>query len=214
MSKIDDYIWEKAILDTDFALKMEKIRKIDAIEMYIPKLVGHLYIHRYVYDNEILVPKRAKDQIDNLISNGFATIVDAETIKKESPLKSLLYQQTIHLLEKSDPETKENGKNWGETVSASYAHIQSIPHILSDEGSFQGFLDEHINSNSANGITVVRIRDFILGMKEKKMKRRDAYAIWYLANEDKSDPKKLERAKIIFHEDLWPKVVEPVIEET
>ncbi|MGE7869294.1 hypothetical protein ACQKNO_24520 [Bacillus paramycoides] len=204
MSLSDDYLWENAMLDTDFALKMEKVRKINAIEEYIPKLVGHLYIHHYVYENEILVPRRVKEQIDKLVFLGRATIVDAETIKKEDPVSAMLYQQSIHLLETSDPDTRENGKNWGETVSVAYAHIKGIRYILSDEKSLQEVIDDKINSGSENDIKVVRLVDFICGMKEKNLSRKDAFAIWNFAHQDKDDPKKLEWAKSVFRENLWP----------
>lgn len=199
MSETDEYLWEKAMLDTDFALKMEKVNKINAIEKYIPKLVGHLYIHHYVYNNEILVPKRVKTQIDQLVSIGRATIVDAEKIKQEDPVSAMLYQQSIHLLETRDPITRENGKNWGETVSAAYAHIKGISYILSDERGLQELLDESINSGSEGDIQVLRVCDFILGMKEKNLPRKDAWAIWCCAYSEN-----MQWAKEIFKKELWP----------
>lgn len=51
MTGMIDWIWEKAILDADFAIKLEKVQKFKAIEKYIPQLVNKLYIHRYVYNN-------------------------------------------------------------------------------------------------------------------------------------------------------------------
>ncbi|WP_337051072.1 hypothetical protein [Priestia megaterium] len=203
MNNHENYIWPKAILDADFALKMEKVKKINAIEEYIPQLVGHLYIHRYVYENEILVPYRVKEQLQKLIGKGVASIVDAETLKQANPLNAHLYQQTINLLTGQNSKTKVNGKNWGETVSSAYAHISSIPFILSDEIDLQQLLDSNINGVDRD-ITVIRLRDFILGMKEKNLSRKDAYAIWLFAKQDKKDRSKLERAKVTFQEDLWP----------
>lgn len=60
MTGMIDWIWEEAMLDTDFALKLEKVQRFNAIEQYIPQLINNLYIYRYVYDNEILIPKRTK----------------------------------------------------------------------------------------------------------------------------------------------------------
>ncbi|UZH06065.1 hypothetical protein [Heyndrickxia coagulans] len=75
---MNDYLWDKAILDTDFALKLERVQKINALEKYLPFLIGHTYVHRYVYENEILIPKRTKVQINHLIEKGKASIGLAE----------------------------------------------------------------------------------------------------------------------------------------
>lgn len=198
-----DWIWEKAILDADFAIKLEKVQKFKAIEKYIPQLVNKLYIHRYVYNNEILMPKRTKAQIDKLIEDGNAVIVGAEVLQIDAH-KSMIYQQTIQHLEKVDPETKANGKNWGEIVSVAYAFASGIPFILSDERELQDLLDDELNSGTDKDIHVIRLKDFIVGMKEKGLSRKEAYAIWCFAHLDERDKTKLERAKLVFQKDIWP----------
>ena len=42
-----DWIWEKAILDADFAIKLEKVQKFKAIEKYIPQLVNKPEFRKY-----------------------------------------------------------------------------------------------------------------------------------------------------------------------
>ncbi|OXS56542.1 hypothetical protein B1A99_19630 [Cohnella sp. CIP 111063] len=197
-----DWIWEEAILDTDFALKLEKVKKFNAIEKYIPLLVKKLYIHRYVYENEILMPKRTKDQIDKLVESDRAVIVDAESLHYDA-YKSLIYQQTIQHLEKVDPETRENGKNWGETVSVAFAFASGIPFILSDERELQELLNKELNSGTDKDILVIRLRDFIEAMKERGLSRKEAYAMWCFAHQDERDKAKMERAKSVFQNDIW-----------
>ena len=80
-----------AIIDADIAIKLGRFEKVKVIEKYIPRLVGVLYIHRHVYDKEIQEPSIAKEQIDTLIKNGHAIIVDVNTLNQEDPVK------TIHL---------------------------------------------------------------------------------------------------------------------
>jgi hypothetical protein len=197
-----DWIWEEAILDTDFALKLEKVRKFNAIEKYIPQLVKKLYIHRYVYDNEILMPKRTKDQIDKLLDNDNAIIVDAEALRHDA-YKSMIYHQTIQHLEKVDPETRPNGKNWGEIVSTAYAFASGIPFILSDERDLQELLNDELNSGTDKDILVIRLKDFIVGMKEKGLSRKEAYAMWCFAHQDERDKAKMDWAKNVFQKDIW-----------
>lgn len=204
MTGMIDWLWEEAMLDTDFALKLEKVQRFNAIEQYIPQLINNLYIHRYVYDNEILIPKRTKKQIDTLIAQGHARIVDAETLRNEDPRKAIIYQQTILHLEGSDPVTRPNGKNWGEIVSIAYAFATGIYYILSDERDLQQMLDYELNSGTARDIHVIRLRNFILGMKEKGLSRKEAYAIWCYAHQDDRDKAKMEWAKSTFRDDIWP----------
>jgi hypothetical protein len=198
-----NWIWNEAMLDTDFALKLEKVRRFNAIEDFLPQLVNLVIIHRYVYENEILMPLRTKEQIDTLVKRGQAKIVDAETLKQEDPQKLIIYQQTIQHLEKADPKTRRNGKNWGETVSIAYAFAIGIPSILSDERALQKLLDDEINSGTNNDLKVIRLQDFILGMKEKGLSRKAAYAIWCLAHQDDREKEKMEWAKSIFQQDMW-----------
>lgn len=197
-----DWIWEEAMLDADFALKLEKIQRFNAIEKYIPLLVKKLYIHRYVYENEILMPKRTKDQIAKLIELDKAFIVDANSLRHDT-YQSLIYIQTIQQLEKMDPETRINGKNWGETVTIAFAFAKGIPFILSDERELQELINHQLNSGTCTDITVIRLRRFVEGMKERGLSRKEAYAIWCFAHSDERDKAKLDKAKRAFQNDIW-----------
>ncbi|GLB61874.1 hypothetical protein [Cytobacillus sp. NCCP-133] len=68
--EMTDYKWDRVIIDADFAIKMNKSTDVHAIQDYIPLFVGMLSIHEHVYENEILVPKRTRDQVDVLIKQG------------------------------------------------------------------------------------------------------------------------------------------------
>lgn len=48
-------------------------------------------MHKYVYENELLTPKNAKVQIDNLIKCGTIEILDEDKLDK---LEKLIYNQT------------------------------------------------------------------------------------------------------------------------
>lgn len=202
MTGMTECIWKEAILDTDFALKLEKAKQFNAIEEYIPRLVHKLFVHQYVYENEILVPKRTKEQINYLVNQGRAVIVDAQSLKIENPLAAKIYQQTITHLEKVAPETRYKGKNWGETVSIAYARATVIPFIISDESELQLLLDEEVNSDSETDLFVIRLRDFIIGMKDMGLKRKEAYIIWCAAHQ--GNKRIIEWVKREFKEELWP----------
>src|SRR5690554_8058072 len=118
--EMTEYKWDKAIIDTDFALKMNNLRDCNAIVEYLSAFVEKLYIHEYVYENEILTPKRTKDQINELVEQGKAEIVNISYFDRDEYSK-MIYKDTINLLKTADPDTIERRKNWGETLSIAFA---------------------------------------------------------------------------------------------
>lgn len=195
--------WEHALLDADFSLKLGIIENVNAIEEYVGNLVGKVYIHRHIYDTEILTPRRVKQQIDTLISQGKAEIVDLSTLPSE--LEKNLYNSTITILANADPLTKKNGKNWGETVSLAYAKTSGIPYFLSDEKDLQAFADEHLNTDLDEDVKIIRIRDFILAMKEAGYTRKETQFVWLVANFDSTKRDESSKwAKEVFKNQLWP----------
>ncbi|MDR7000090.1 hypothetical protein [Neobacillus niacini] len=187
---MSSHIWPKAILDADFAIKLGRIEKYKVIEKLLPVYIEKLLIHEYVYYNEILTPRNAKEQIDKLIESGHAEIVNGDTISKLGPLSLILYEDTIEKLRK-EKNTRENGSHWGEIVSIAFAQTAKIPYFLSDESDQQAF----INHNFSTPIQVVRIENLVQIIKQTGGKRKDALLIWTLAGYSK------ER----FNGDLWPK---------
>lgn len=182
------YVWPAAILDADFAIKLGRLKKYKIIEDILPNYVGELLIHEYVYENEVLTPKEAKEQIDTLIKSGRAEIVNEDTIAKLGTLSFMIYEDTIEKLRR-EKKTRENGSHWGEIVSIAFAQTANIPYFLSDETDQQAF----INSNFSSPIQVVRIEDLVLTMKALGGRRKDALMIWAIAGYSK------ER----FNNELW-----------
>lgn len=195
--------WEKALLDADFSFKLGQLTNMNVIEDYIGELVGTIYMHRHIYEREILTPRSVKEQIDRLVAKGKAEIVDLSTLP--SPLEKSLYHEMVTLLKSADAETKELGKNWGETVSLAYAKVSGIPYFLSDEKSLQTLADEYLNTDEQHSITIISLKDFVLALKEAGYKRKECQMLWLVAN---FDPLRKEQsrewAKKVFNEELWP----------
>lgn len=189
MNNSNTYIWPVAILDADFAIKVGRIKKYNILEDILPNYIGKLLIHEYVYENEVLSPRGAKNQIDALIKKSRAEIVNEETIAKMGKLALTIYENTIEKLRRVK-NTRENGNHWGEIVSIAFAQTVNIPYFLSDETGQQSF----INENFSSPIQVVRIEDLVRTIKETGGKRKDALLIWTIAGYGK------ER----FNDDLWP----------
>ena len=195
--------WEKSLLDSDFSFKLGQLTSVNVIEDYVGALVGKIYIHRHIYEQEILTPRSVKEQIDRLIAKGKAEVVDLSTLP--SPLEKSLYHEMVTLLKSADAETKELGKNWGETVSLAYAKVSGIPYFLSDEKSLQAVADEYLNTDAQHSITIIRLRDFIMALKEAGYKRKECQLLWLVANFDPSRKQQSrDWAKKVFNEEIWP----------
>ncbi|EKN67980.1 hypothetical protein P9E76_18675 [Schinkia azotoformans] len=180
MDNLQSYIWPKAILDADFAIKLGRLRKYKIIENILPNYVGNLLIHEYVYKNEILTPKDTKDQIDSLIYDKRAEIVNEEKLAKLGAVFLTLYQDIIEKLRKSK-KTREHGSHWGEIVSIAFAQTANIPYFLSDETDQQSFINEHFTSPTQ----VIRIENLVQTIKKQGGKRKDALLIWTIAGYSK-----------------------------
>lgn len=190
-----------AIIDADFAIKVGKTEVINVIGDLLPQFCQKLYVHRHVFENEILFPARIKQRIQVLLDAGFAEVVDREYVELNGGLLAVeIYDATVEMLRNADEETEENGKNWGEVVSLALAKALNFPVLLSDEARAQLMIDEYLNLNEEqedeNNIRVVRIEDFVLWMRDNGLARKHGKVLW-IASE-----KPLDR-----FEHIWPKAI-------
>jgi len=78
----------------------------------LPKFCGKLYVHRHVFENEILFPSLVKQRINDLLSANLAEVVDRESVEQRGgPLALEVYDATVEMLRNADKKTEENGKN-------------------------------------------------------------------------------------------------------
>lgn len=147
-------------------------------------LIETLIIHEYVFSKEILYPQTVRQQLKSLVNSGKAVLVNRETILNGYPERLVTYDNTIKLLRDHMKDTRQNGKNWGEILSLSYAKAMGIPYILSDESELQAVVDSVLNLgdediSDPDDIKVLRISDFIKLMKASgNFERRFARATW------------------------------------
>jgi hypothetical protein len=122
---------DKVIIDADFTLKLGKLNKYKIIEDYLPEYAEQIYIHEHIYRNEILNPPSVRYQIDKLIENGRAIIVNRNYILAENPEAVVIYEDTQDLLSQNIEESVDGHKNWGEIVSIAFANSMGINYFLS-----------------------------------------------------------------------------------
>lgn len=176
--------YDKIILDTDICIKIGNYEKVKFLEMIIPKIAQKTYMHRYVYENELLTPKNAKDQIDNLIRENIIEILDEE---KLNVIDKFIYDDTKNTLKEYMIGTKEEGENWGEVVSLSMAKTLSIPYFVSDESKLQPIINKHLNVGTEYDISVVRVEQIAKWIKENRdcdIGRKTAKALWRSCGKD------------------------------
>lgn len=190
---------EAAIIDASFALDIGELEKSRIIEEFIPQFIGILYVHRYVYDNEILFPASVKIQINQLIAQGRAVIVDQDYIRNNKPECEVIYQQTQQLLLDNLQDTKAGQKNWGEVVSLAFAKAMGITIFLCSERRLQEVVDEYLNLDEDEGVTggkicITGVKDFVGWMKEANAPRKTAKLVWLKGKFSKEE----------FDQQFWP----------
>ncbi|MDA8234466.1 MAG: hypothetical protein M0Z31_06685 [Clostridia bacterium] len=192
--------FDAAVLDADFAIKIGKIESRNVIEAVLVDLVEVLYIHKYVYDNEVLNPPNVKKQLDKLISCGRAFVVGQSFLSTRGEGKELVYQQTRDLLKANHAVEGNRRKNWGEIVSLAFARTEGVKIVLSDERDLQSVADDLLNIGDEQDIKVIRIRDFIEIMKGEGYERKLCRSIWLISiGKDET----LEHRKEVFDREIW-----------
>ena len=178
---------EKLIIDADMCIKIGWIQNIPLIELIITAITDKAYIHRYVYEDEILTPKNAKMQIDNLIDLGIIEVLDEDSLE---PLDRKVFEDTKNILKWAMIGTKERGKNWGEVLSLSMAKVLAIPYFMSDERELQGIIDRYLSTGSNDDIKVIRIKDLIAWIKDNPecgLNRKLAKVLWVGTGKNKKE---------------------------
>lgn len=178
---------EKLIIDADMCIKIGWIKNVPLIEMIIPTITEKAYMHRYVYQDEILTPKNAKMQIENLIKLGIVEILDEEWLEV---IDRKIYEDTKNILKWAMIGTKEKGKNWGEVLSLSMAKVLAIPYFMSDERELQGIIDKYLSTGSNNDIKVIRVKDLIVWIKDNPecgLNRKIAKILWVGTGKNKKE---------------------------
>lgn len=181
------------LVDADFCIKLGGSAKYPYLLKIMPLIAEKIYIHEIVYD-EILSPRSAKEQVDELIERGYMEIFYPSQLDE---VKFNLYQRTYELLGKVMLNPRTPKKNNGETHSLSAAKTLQIPYFYTDEKNLQPIIDRLLNTGITDNISCIRIRDLICDIREEGIEgitRKDAKIIWVLAGYNKHQ----------FDSDVWP----------
>ena len=176
---------DRIILDADFCIKVGRFQSIPILEEIVPLVAHKAYIHRYVYEDEILIPQSAKEQVRHLIEVGRIEVIDDTCFKKEY---YSIFQATRDRLKRVMVGTIERGKNWGEVLSLACAKSLGITIFMSDESSLQEIINRQLNTGTEYDIRVFRIIDLIKWIKahpECGIVRKTAKTIWLVAGKSK-----------------------------
>lgn len=171
--------FDAIIVDADICIKIGNSEKYRYLEKLFPIIADKVYIHTIVY-NEILSPKCAKEQIDKLISDGIAEVLDES---KLDDIEKLIYEATFLSLSSVMINPERPNKNRGEVASISMAKTKSIAYFATDEKELQTIIDEVLNTGM-NDLSCLRIVDIIEMIRDGKLeglKRKEAKVLWRLA---------------------------------
>lgn len=184
---------DKVILDADFCIKLGRFEKLPILYDVLPLVARKIYIHKYVYENEILMPQTARKQIGLLIDEGKAELLDDYSF---NPADKAVFIATRDTLKRAMVGTVENQKNWGEVLSLATAKTLGITIFMSDEGKLKSIIDRLLNAGTDHDINVFRIIDLVHWIKdhtEAGINRKTAKAVWLTAGKGKES-----------FSDIWP----------
>lgn len=196
--------FDTVILDADICLKLGRYDGIQVLEKVIPLVSKKAYIHKYIYNEEILVPAKVKKQLDRLIEKGQLVKIDEDDL---DVVGKMIYNSNVQILCKAMKGTEElvNSEHKGEIVSLAMAKVLDIPIFMSDEKDLQPIIDMKLNTGIGSKIHVFRLQHLIEWMKDNphcEVSRKDARKIWCGAY----DRNKIDSYKDKFNQELWPQV--------
>jgi len=186
---------ETIIIDADFCIKVGGSSKYPYLEKVLPEIAEKVYVHKYVYEEEILTPASAKAQLEALKKQGILEVISEDGLSKEA---RKVYNGTYNMLAKVMLNSNEPRKNQGEVRSLSMAKAKAIPYFVTDEKDLQPIIDEKLNNGIEDeDILCIRIEDIIAKIKNNEIQgfsRKAAKVLWVLAGKNKED----------FDNSIWP----------
>jgi hypothetical protein len=186
-------VFKKLIMDADFCIKLGASIKYPFLYQIISCLSTKAYIHKYVYDMEILSPSTAKTQLKQLIDEGILELIDENILLLDD---FVLYRNVYNKLFKAMLNPDKPKKNKGEILSLAMARVIGIPVFVSDESDLQKIVDININKESSEKIKCIRIIDIIEMIKCNEINgfnRRDAKNMWIISGNEKE----------VFDNEIW-----------
>ena len=184
---------ERLIVDADACIKLGGSEKYHFLYQLIPLLTKKAYIHKYVYDYEILTPASVKTQLNKLVSEGILEIIDESGL---SLFERTIFDAVYRNLARVTINANNPNKNRGEVSSLAIAKTLSIPVFFTDERDLQPIIDRVLNSG-LDDIICIRIVDVIEKIKRGEIEgfgRKQAKVLWAISEKDTG----------LFDKKIWP----------
>jgi len=184
---------ERLIVDADVCIKLGSSEKYCILQQLLQCLSKKSFIHRYVYDEELLITASIKKQLNKLICDGYLEIIDESSLSfNDNALFNAVYSKLANvMIDQSNPR-----KNHGEVCSLAIAKTMSIPVFFTDERNLQPIIDRVLNTGLGD-IVCIRIIDVVEKIKREEIKgfgRKQAKVIWRLSG----------KAAGVFDTEIWP----------
>lgn len=192
---------DKVLLDADICFKLGRFLNSEFIKRVIPHVAHEVFIHEYVYENELLTGHTGKPQMEELVKAKVVTVLKERELSERDRES---YDNTVTLLCQV-----MKGKNYfndnehrGEIVSLAMAKTVGIPIFMTDERDLQPIIDSKLNTGLGTDIQVFRLYDLISLIKNNSdigINRKEAKKLWC----GSYDEKYLESKKKKFDEVIW-----------
>ncbi len=192
---------DKVLLDADICFKLGRFEKSKFIERIIPHVAHRVFIHEYVYEQELLTLDTGKPQLEALVKAEIVTVLKEDQLS-DNDKKS--YDNTVTLLCQvmKGKDFFYDNQHRGEILSLAMAKTVNIPIFVTDERNLQPIIDSKLNTGLSNDIRVFRLIDLIFFIKNNLdigIKRKEAKILW-CGSYDRID---FESNKLKFDNEIW-----------
>ncbi len=187
-------MYQKIIIDADMCIKLGCSEKYRFLVDILPLVSQKIYIHSHAY-SEVMSPKSAVDQLNELVQHGIVEIVDEKNL---CPNDRAVYKMTFKKLSEAMISPNKPKKNKGETCSLAYAKTTGIPIFATDEAGLQPIIDKLLNTG-IDDIHCFRIKNIVESAfnGDIDISRKTAKALWRIST-GRPD------ANNIFDKEIWP----------
>lgn len=205
-----------SFLDTDIIQKVGGFRKEKLLRKILISFNFNLFIHKYLVDEELILKGSAREQFDQMISNGEISIMTTQDLNSDELDE---YNLAISLLSKEmDVDlSKKRDKNAGEVKSMAMAYAKNFKFFISDDRGARVAANKHLQNLDGTVLETIRMKDIITHIKTNEkcleIDRKTAKQLYLYATNPKigrtdSEIEQLRRINILlkkdFDENLWP----------
>jgi len=158
--------------------KLGRYQRENILGLILPSMTEKAFIHKYVWEHEILQPAIIRERLQELMDLKVVLILNESDL---TGIDRFVYEETVRLLSEVMIGHSNPRKNLGEVLTLAMAYTKGIPILLSDERKLQVIVDAKLNKGSDSDIRIIRLQQVVQWVKDHPecgVDRKTAKKIW------------------------------------